>query len=234
MTVGEAQGRVLLIEDEELIGTLVELNLAQEGFDVEWHKLGEAARNKSFVEEFDVVLLDIMLPDADGVDLLRELRSMGVRTPVLMLTAKGDTDTKIRALDLGADDYLTKPFDVHELSARVRAIIRRAQGERHTASAERLPIGPYSVNLQTRMAETREGEVQLSEKETDLLEFFARHEGKTMPRADILEEVWGMEVYVSQRTIDNFIVRFRRLFEDDPENPHRFITVRGVGYRYER
>jgi len=226
--------KILLVEDDELIGSMVELNLRQEGYQVTWLREGKPALSKSRSEESDLIILDIMLPDADGVDIAKMLRSVGVSTPILMMTAKADVETKINAFDLGADDYLTKPFDVAELLARVRALIRRSVGERHQPSAERVQIGRWSVNLQTRDAETREGEVLLSAKEMDLLTFFLRNEGITRSRADILEEVWGMEVYVSERTIDNFIVRLRKLFEEDPEDPRRFITVRGVGYRYQR
>ncbi|MCZ7585196.1 MAG: response regulator transcription factor [Deltaproteobacteria bacterium] len=228
------KGRVFVVEDDELIGAMVELNLRQEGYEVDWVQTGEPALSKVRASECDLILMDIMLPDADGVELVRELRSMDVVTPILMMTARDDVETKVQALDCGADDYLTKPFDTPELLARVRALIRRSQGERHQASTERVMIGRHAVNTRTHVAESNEGDVQLSAKEFELLGFFLRKEGATLSRADILEEVWGMEVYVSERTIDNFIVRFRKLFEDDPENPKRFITVRGVGYRFER
>ena len=226
--------KILLVEDDELIGSLVTLNLEQEGFEVSWERLGRPALSRTRSENCDLVILDIMLPDEDGVDMVRQLRAMDVSTPILMMTAKDDVETKIKALDFGADDYLAKPFDIQELLARARALIRRSQGERHRPSAEKILIGPYRVNLANRTAKTREGSVRLSPRETDLLAYFIRHEGQTRSRADILEEVWGMEVYVSNRTVDNFIVRFRRLFEEDPENPGRFLTVRGVGYRYEK
>ncbi len=228
------KGKILLVEDDELIGSLVTLNLEQEGFDVAWERRGRPALSRTRSEGCDLVILDIMLPDEDGVDLVRQLRAMDVSTPILMMTAKDEVETKIRALDSGADDYLTKPFDIQELLARARALIRRSQGERHRPSAEKIRIGPYWVDFASRKAKTREGSVRLSPKEVDLLAYFIRHEGLTRSRADILEEVWGMEVYVSDRTVDNFIVRFRRLFEEDPENPRRFVTVRGIGYRYER
>jgi len=226
--------RILVVEDDELLGTMVKLNLEQEGHHVLWLRQGEPALSKTRSEESDLVILDIMLPDIDGVEVAKKLRALGVSTPILMMTAKDDVETKISAFDLGADDYITKPFNIQELLARVRALIRRSQGERHQPSADKVQIGRFSVNMQTREAQTNEGVVLLTAKEADLLAFFIRNEGATRARADILEEVWGMEVYVSERTIDNFIVRFRKLFEDDPDHPRRFITVRSVGYRYER
>ncbi|MCL4234029.1 MAG: response regulator transcription factor [Deltaproteobacteria bacterium] len=225
-------GRILLVEDDELIGSMVRLNLESDGYAVEWLREGRPALAKSRAADADLVILDIMLPDTDGVRVARSLREVGVVTPILMLTAKAGVDTKIEALDAGADDYLTKPFDIGELAARARALIRRSQGQRHLASSDRLQIGRYVVHLQSREATTREGDVALTPKEVELLEYFHRHQGVTRSRADILEEVWGMEVYVSERTIDNFIVRFRKLFEDDPDAPKLFMTVRGVGYRY--
>ncbi|MBZ0272001.1 response regulator transcription factor [bacterium] len=228
------KGRVLLVEDDELIGSTVELNLKREGYEVDWTRLGEPATRRERAADVDLIILDIMLPDTDGVTILKHLREAGVTTPVMMMTAREEVETKIGAFETGADDYLTKPFHVKELLARANALIRRSQSERHLATSEILHIGPYRVNPQTRHAETREGPVQLTAKEVDLLAYFLRGEGVTRSRADILEEVWGMEVYVSERTIDNFIVRFRRLFEEDPDNPRRFVTVRGVGYRFER
>ncbi len=228
------KGRILLIEDEELIGSMVELNLARDGWRVEWLREGLAVADRAKSADYDLIILDIMLPDADGVTLAGELRKAGVATPILMLTAKSDVQTKIKALDRGADDYLTKPFDLAELAARVRALVRRTRGDLDEQSPTTMFIGRYEVDADSRMAITREGRVQLSAKEIDLLNTFVRHAGATRSRADILEEVWGMDVLVSERTIDNFILRFRKLFEADPENPRLFLTVRGVGYRYEK
>ncbi len=228
-----ANGRILLVEDEELIGTMIQLNLQQEGFEVTWHKEGSPVLDGNQAAQSDVVVLDIMLPDVSGIEILRSLRKQNVGAPVLMLTAKGHVDSKIRALDLGADDYLTKPFDIQELSARIRALIRRSQSERHLPSQSQLTLGTYRINLETRIAGSSEGEVTLSAKEVDLLSYFSRNTGRPLSRADILEEVWGMDVSVTERTVDNFLVRFRKLFEQEPENPRHFITVRGLGYRFE-
>ena len=174
-----------------------------------------------------------MLPDLSGLEILAKLRSDGVNTPVLMLTAKADVATKVDSLDKGADDYLTKPFDLPELFARIRALIRRSQGERHLPSSGLLVIGTCQINLENRNAGTLSGDVRLSTKEAELLGLFAKNIGKPLSRAEILEGVWGMDVWVTERTVDNFIVRLRKLFEPDPEHPIHFITVRRVGYRFE-
>ncbi|RME30226.1 MAG: DNA-binding response regulator, partial [Deltaproteobacteria bacterium] len=137
------------------------------------------------------------------------------------------------ALEQGADDYLPKPFDVAELLARVTAIIRRSQGERVIPAKNILTIGRFRVNLATREAETLQGPQVLSEKEAGLLEFLARCRGEVVSRADILDEVWGMDATPTERTVDNFIVKLRKMFEPDPENPRHFITVRGRGYRFQ-
>lgn len=226
-------GKILLVEDEVLLGSMLEMNLRQEGYDVRWLQEGKPVLSDSCSTGCDLIILDIMLPDTTGLDVLRQLRAMEITTPVLMLTAKSDMDTKVNCLDLGADDYLTKPFDLPELFARIRALIRRSQGERHLPSSGFLQIGDCEVNLETRRAVSRNGEVRLSAKETELLELFAKNIGRPLSRAEILESVWGMDVWVTERTVDNFVLRLRKLFEPDSECPAHFITIRGVGYRFE-
>ena len=225
--------KILLVEDEELIGTMVKLNLTQEGFEVVWYREGKPALLAARHELFDLILLDIMLPDSNGIDLARSLRTQGIGAPILMLTARGDVSSKVESLEAGADDYLIKPFDIRELIARVRALIRRSQGERQPPSSALLAIGQNRINLETREVVTSDGNIILSEKETALVELFVRNAGKTLSRADILEEVWGMDVNPTERTVDNFILHLRRLFESNPSRPRHFITVRNVGYRFE-
>lgn len=223
--------RALLVEDEDLIGEMVKLNLEEDGYEVQWIKDGESVARTAAATRFDVIILDIMLPGIDGIEAARRLRNAGTGTPVLMLTARGDTATKVSGLDSGADDYLTKPFDMPELLARVRALIRRSQGARELPAEALLHFDRYEINLETREAVTNEGRVLLSEKETSLLAFLARHPGEVVRRADILDEVWGLDVSPTERTIDNFLMRLRKLF-DDPADPHHFHTVRGQGYRF--
>ncbi len=225
--------KILLVEDEELIGEMVRVNLDADGGEVAWVKDGESAIERLGRERFDVIVLDVMLPGTDGFSVARRLRKDGTGTPILMLTARGDTTSKVKGLEAGADDYLPKPFDMPELLARVRALVRRSQGSRELPTEARLRIGRAEINLETREARTARGVVRLSEKESALLEFLARHENEPVSRADILEEVWGLGVSPTERTIDNFILRLRKLF-DDPGRPRHFLTVKGKGYRFVR
>lgn len=225
--------KILVTEDEELIATMLRLNLEREGYETEVFRDAESALARLATERFDLILMDIMLPGISGEEALAALRKRGVTTPVIMLTAKREVETKVAAFASGADDYLTKPFDMDELLARVQAIIRRSQGSRTLPSSRIISIGRFDVNLETRSAQTNEGTTALSEKEANLLSVFAQSPGKTLSRADILEEVWGMDVDPTLRTIDNFVVKFRKLFEENPERPKHFITVRSIGYRFE-
>lgn len=224
--------RILLVEDEELIGRMVELNLRHEGFEVEWVKTGPEALSRAKVEPFDALVLDVMLPGITGFQVARELRDAELTVPILMLTAREDTPSKVHGLDSGADDYLTKPFEMAELLARLRALIRRAQGSRHLPSTQLVRFGRYEVNLESMEAVTNAGRVRLSEKEAKLMALFLRHRGEVLTRAHILEEVWGMDQFPTERTVDNVIVKLRRYFEPDPENPTHILSVRGQGYRF--
>lgn len=226
--------RILLCEDDHLIGTMVRLNLQQDGYEVDWRKTGEDAVEALGGARFDVILLDIGLPGISGIEVARTVRRQGVGTPILMLTARDDTESKVQALDSGADDYLSKPFDMAELLARVRAQIRRSQGSLEIASNAELRMGGARVDSERRALQTDDGVWHdLSDKELVLLQFLAKNPGRALSRADILEEVWGMDASPTERTVDNFIVRLRRWVEADPENPCHIVTVRGWGYRYE-
>lgn len=226
--------RILLVEDEDLVGTMVRMNLESDGHEVLWLRDAEKAWIKLTGGDgrFDLVLLDISLPGMTGLDLLEKMRMAEKGAPVLMLTARSDVQTKVKALDYGADDYLSKPFDVSELVARVRAMIRRSQAAREIPTTQVVRVGAFEIDLRARRALSQEGEVVLSEKEVRLLQLFLASEGATLKRADILDVVWGMNAWPSERTVDNFILRLRKLFEEDPGAPRHFLTVRGVGYRY--
>ncbi len=226
--------RILLVEDDQLIGTMVRLNLAQEGFEVHWLQSAEPALAAVAERRFDALLLDITLPGMSGIELARQLRAQGLGTPILMLTARDDTATKVEALDGGADDYVSKPFDIAELIARVRAQIRRSQGSLEVSSDLEIEMGRARIDIERRTIAAVDGStVDLSAKELKLLQLFARNPRKVLSRATILEEVWGMDVAPTERTVDNFVVRLRRWIEDTPERPKHIHTVRGQGYRYE-
>jgi len=225
--------RFLLVEDDELVGTMVSMNLQSTTDEVVWVKNGPDAVRTAQMRPFDLVLLDISLPGLDGIGVLQALRSRGVGTPVLMLTARFDVSSKVKAFDLGADDYLTKPFDVAELVARVHALLRRSRAERVVPSDKLLRFGSTTVNLATRQAHTNEGDLELNEKEAAILAILARSAPLPVSRADILEEVWGMGATPTERTVDNFLLRLRKLFEPDPAEPRHILTVRGTGYRFQ-
>jgi DNA-binding response OmpR family regulator len=225
--------RVAVVEDEELIRTMLRLNLEREGFQVSCYEDGDNFLSAVDREHFDLILLDIMMPGRAGDEVLREIRARSINSPVLMLTARREVGIKVKTLDTGADDYLPKPFDMAELIARVRALIRRSQGDRSLPSGRRVRVGEFEVDLDSRSAGTNEGPVTLSEREASLVELFHRYRGRTLTRSDILEEVWGMEADPTPRTVDNFIVRLRRLFESNPDQPRHFMTVRAEGYRFD-
>lgn len=223
--------RLLIVEDDELLGSTIRLNLESQGYEVRWLKDGLEASQVLESSSYDLVLLDISLPGLDGISLLRQLRKAEINCPVLMLTVRSEIQTKVEAFEIGADDYLTKPFDVDELLARVAALLRRAQAERHIPSSHVIRIGQFEVNLETRQAETNLGSVVLSAREAELLGLLARAGGQPLSRNDILDEVWGMDAFPTERTVDNFLLRLRKLFEQDPKHPEHILTVRGVGYR---
>ena len=225
--------RILVVEDEPLVRELVTLNLRHAGYTVESAADFPSGLAKLEAGGWDLAVLDVMMPGGDGFVLTARARAAGLRCPVLMLTARADTPSKVRGLDSGADDYLTKPFDVPELLARVRALLRRAQGNAG-AVKPRFELGVFWVRFDTGQAMTHEGELSLSDKELRLLELFVTHENRALSRADILEEVWGMDAFPTDRTVDNFILRLRRLFEPDPENPVHFVSLRGRGYLFRR
>ena len=231
--------RILVIEDEPLVRDLVALNLQHAGYVVE--TAGNFADGLARLlqrDRFELAVVDVMLPGGDGMELVRRARHEHVRIPIVMLTARSESTAKVRGLDVGADDYITKPFDVPELLARVRALLRRASGEpaRSATTPSRFEFGhgAYWIRFDSGLAQSNEGEVTLSDKELRLLEQLIRQENRVLSRADLLEEVWGMDAFPTERTIDNFILRLRKLFEPDPENPVHLVTVRGRGYLFRR
>lgn len=225
-------GKILLVEDEELIGTTVKMSLEGAGYEVQWSVNGQEALRIVEGAFFDLILLDISLPEVDGIEVLTKLREQCINSPVMMLTARSDVPTKVKALEKGADDYLPKPFDVKELIARVQAQLRRSQADRELPSDQIIRVGKHTLNLERREARSGENRITLSEKEAAIMRFFYRTRGQVISRPDILEEVWGMDVSPTERTIDNFIMRLRTIFEADAENPKHILTVRGVGYRF--
>lgn len=225
--------RIAIVEDDELIRDMISFRLNKAGFLSASFPSAESFWNRPKDRGFDLIILDMILPGLGGQDLLAGLKKEGDSTPVLILTVKDGLKDRLSAFKGGADDYLIKPFNLDELEARALAIIRRSQGKRHLPSTGMLIFGGYRLNIATRVSESNLGRMQLSEKEVELLRFLAAHSRRTLSRADILEEVWGMEVVPTPRTVDNFILRFRKLYEKKPRRPRHFVSVRGQGYRYE-
>jgi DNA-binding response OmpR family regulator len=221
--------KILIVEDESWIALGLKSDLALEEYAVEVVRDGEAAVERARKEQFDLILLDVMLPCKDGFAVCRELRHYGVRTPIIMLTAKTQEAEKVLGLELGADDYVTKPFSPLELRARVRAMLRRAAGE----VPEVYRFGDIEVDL-TR-AEVRRGAsvVETSALEFKLLAAFIHRRGRLLTREQLLDAVWGQDESPTDRAIDNHVMNLRRKIEPMPDRPRYLVSVRGLGYRFD-
>ncbi len=226
--------RGLLVEDDQLTANMVQVNLEHEGFSVTVCRDGGAGMSAIESGTYDLFIFDLMLPVHQGTDLIRRARSLGLGTPILMLTARSEMPIKVEALELGADDYLTKPFYVPELIARSRALIRRSQSSVEAPSDRCFHFGAVLVDLDRQTITQPDGSSEtVGEREMNMIALFAREPRRVLSRADILEEVWGMEKFPSERTVDNYVVRLRRLIERIPDEPKVLVSVRGRGYRYD-
>ena len=223
--------RILLVEDEPgLVLTLTD-RLISKGYEVASESDGEAglAAAMSPTDAFDLIILDLMLPKKSGLEVCRKLRQEGNRTPILMLTAKGQLNDKVTGLQLGADDYQTKPFEMPELLARVEALLRRAPAR---PSPQVYEFGSVRVDWKTA-AVTRAGKpVELSAREFQLLKYLIDHRGENIPREDLLSKVWGYDSQMNTRTVDVHMVWLRQKLEDNPRYPEYIVTIRGFGYRF--
>ena len=228
--------QVLVVEDDANLAAGVMENLRAEGYGVSLAGDGEQALTWLAMHNCELIILDVTLPGADGLTVCRTLRERGNTTPVLFLTARGDPADRVRGLEAGGDDYLAKPFHLQEFLLRVRAILRRWDWYRSasaTADTAVLRFGGNEVDFRVFRARAWTGEAQeLTEKEAMILKVLAQHAGQIVSREDLLERVWGYDVFPSTRTVDNFILRLRKRFEKDPANPRHFLTVWGVGYRF--
>ena len=222
--------RVLLIEDEPGLVVTLRDRLTREGYAVETTGDGESGLERASQEAFDLVLLDVMVPRVNGFEVLRELRKRHVETPVIMLTARGQMTDKVAGLKLGADDYVTKPFEMVELLARIEATLRRAPVLAHPS--EGYQFGDVRVEF-ARAEATRHGvPLELSAREFQLLKYFIEHRGATLTRQELLNEVWGYNETPSTRTVDVHIAWLRQKIERNPRHPQHILTVHGVGYRF--
>jgi two-component system alkaline phosphatase synthesis response regulator PhoP len=227
----KAAAHILVVDDEAHLAAGIAENLEAEGYRTDVAHDGLAGLERLRAQPFDLVLLDVMMPNMDGLELCARLRSEGVQTPVLFLTVKGDAEDRVRGFEAGGDDYLTKPFHLRELLLRVAAILRRSTWYQSTNAA--LAFGGNKIDFQTYEAQAWDGSKHaLTHKEAMIMKALADRAGSIVTREEILDRVWGYEVFPSTRTIDNFIVRLRKRFERNPEAPAHFHTVRGVGYRF--
>lgn len=230
----EKKTSILLVEDEENLHEALKLNLELEGYNITSAYDGVAALNAVNGEYFDLIILDVMLPEMDGINVLETIRISNNEVPILILSAKNSSADRILGLKKGADDYLTKPFNLEELLLRVHKLIdknkklldRSAIGNSYT-------FGNNIIDFKAQEATTSSNsKIQLSKKETMLLKLLIENKNEVVPREKILQAVWGYNVYPTTRTIDNFILNFRKYFEEDSRNPRYFHSVRGVGYKY--
>jgi two-component system alkaline phosphatase synthesis response regulator PhoP len=225
------RANVLFVEDEEALQMTVGDRLRKEGYAVECAGNGEEGFDKATQLPFDLIILDVMLPKKSGFEVCRQIRDAGLITPILMLTARGQTSDKVNGLKIGADDYVTKPFNMLELVARVEALLRRAP-IRPDAQAAVSDFGPIHVDLVGTEA-TRNGKaVNLSAREFQLLRYFIEHSGATLSRDELLKQVWGYSANMYTRTVDVHVASLRQKLEDDPKQPQFILTVQGLGYKF--
>ncbi len=227
-----ATPRILLVEDEESIREGLKMNLDLEGYEVVACDNGIDALKAFKEQRFNLIILDIMLPEMDGLHVCEQIRLDNSSIPILFLTAKDSTQDKIFGLKKGADDYLTKPFNLEEFLLRVRVLIRRGLPPKVREQLNTYKFGNNEVNFITYKAICNKGEKNLTKKEAKLLKLLIERENEVVSREEILQFVWGYDVYPSTRTIDNFILAFRKYFEANPKQPQFFHSVRGVGYKF--
>jgi len=228
------KGSILLVEDEENLHEALKLNLELEGYDVTSAYDGAAALKALHAEYFDMLILDVMLPEMDGINVTETVRLNNNEVPILILSAKNSSADRVLGLKKGADDYLTKPFNLEELLLRVKKLIEKNKKLQDKESiGNSYTFGNNTVDFKAQEATKSSGEkIKLSKKETMLLKLLIENKNEVVPREKILQAVWGYNVYPTTRTIDNFILNFRKYFEEDSRNPVYFHSVRGVGYKY--
>ncbi len=227
-----AEKRLLLVEDEPGLQLALSDRLAAEGYAVATAGDGNVAVTRATGEPFDVIVLDVMLPGRDGYDVAKTIRSQGIQTPILMLTARSQVVDRVVGLKLGADDYLTKPFETIELLARIEALLRRAPSSSAGVSLERYQFGEIAVDVRKAEVKRRGMEIDLSAKEFQLLKYFIEHRGATVSRDELLHEVWGYQATPSTRTVDVHVAWLRQKLEPNPRVPQYILTVHGLGYKF--
>lgn len=223
--------KILIIEDEEDLVKGLKLNLEDEGYEVDWAYDGEDGLRKALEEAPDLIILDIMLPKMNGLDICRELRQKNMNIPIIMLTAKGKEIDKVVGLEIGADDYMTKPFSIRELLARVKAHLRREKREGKKVP-EVYGFGDVEIDFAHFKVRRKGKEFDLTSLEMEILKYFIAHKREVVTRRILLDKIWGYESYPTTRTIDNHILKLRKKIEDDPSHPKHILSVYGEGYRF--
>jgi DNA-binding response OmpR family regulator len=222
--------RILIVEDEPNMRLGLKDNLEFEGYQVSLADNGVDGLALILGQSFDLILMDVMMPGMSGLDVCKQARERGVETPILLLTAKSEEMDKVLGLELGADDYVTKPFGLRELLARIRAILRRRSAASTTRS-QATTIGRLKVNFETYTAEVMDVPVRMSHKEFEILNYLFLHKNEVVSRYELLEKVWGYDESPTTRTVDNFMVKLRQKVEADPNDPRIILTVHGTGYK---
>jgi two-component system alkaline phosphatase synthesis response regulator PhoP len=222
--------RILIIEDEPDLARGLELNIAAEGYGVMTAETGDLGVRRALEERPDLVLLDVMLPGMSGFDVCRELRHRNFAAPIIMLTAKSEETDRVVGLEIAADDYVTKPFGIRELLARIRVRLRRSDGGPATNGL--ITFGGVTVNFDRQEVTNAGLRIELTGKEFQVLQFLVEHRGEIVTRDQLLEEVWGYETYPTTRTVDNHILRLRQKLEANPSNPRYIFSVYGSGYKF--
>ncbi len=223
--------KILIIEDEEDLAKGLKLNLEDEGYKVDWASEGSEGLQKTIEDTPDLIILDIMLPKKNGLEVCQELRQKKINIPIIMLTAKGEEIDKVIGLELGADDYMTKPFSIRELLARIKVQLRREKTEERIASKS-FRFGDVEVDFAHFKVRRKNKDLKLTSLEVEILRFMIDRRGEVVTRDDLLDKIWGYEKFPTTRTVDNHILKLRKKIEKDPSNPRYILSVYGGGYRF--
>ncbi len=223
--------KILVIDDEQNMRSGLKDNLEFEGYEVDTANNGEEGLKKILDNVYNLIILDVMMPKMNGFDVCKAARKNGIVKPIILLTAKGEEIDKVVGLEIGADDYVTKPFSLRELLARVKAILRRGENLSMNESVREVKIGKLDVNFSGFKATSKQKDVSLSHKEFEILHFLWKRRNTTVSRDDLLSEIWGYDENPTTRTVDNFILKLRQKVETDPNHPKIIITVHGIGYK---
>jgi DNA-binding response OmpR family regulator len=227
------ENKILLVEDEETLAVGLEFNLTEEGYSVVWAKDGKVALDLFYAQEFDLIILDIMLPYVNGFEVAKKVREKSPQMPILILSARSGVEDRVKGLELGADDFLAKPFHLQELLLRIKGMLKRKMWYKNAASIQpAYSFGNNKINFENLECFTKDSQIRLTQQEAMVLKYLIDNEGKIVSRKELIENVWHMNPDIETRTVDNFIVRLRKYFEPDPSNPVYFKSIRGTGYMF--